>query len=108
MRSGQNRLAHLSITTEMVLNGLRKGYVRLIEDPNMEAGTVCAIGDSWFYFGGMTAEEESPEEYLRHVPLEDIAQEICAVLEDFRRQEYFLEEWRYYAYYLREHGCIPA
>ena len=36
-----------------------------ITDPNMGYGTVCKIGDYWFYFGGITAEEMEPDEYVK-------------------------------------------
>ena len=49
------------ITLDMVEESIRNGKIRLVTDPNMERGTVCQIGDFWFYFGGETAEEMGPE-----------------------------------------------
>ena len=43
------------ITKEDIANGITDGIVRFIVDPNMEEGTVCEIGENWFYFGGQTA-----------------------------------------------------
>lgn len=91
------------ITQEQVRNGYRSGVVQLTVDPNMESGTVCRIGEHWFYFGGMTAEEESPEEYRKHVPEEDILQEIMSVLDGFEKDE--PDEYLYYYCILQEAGC---
>lgn len=71
----------------------------------MGSGTVCSIGDNWFYFGGLTAEELSPEEYLKEVPKQDIVDEIFTVLEDFKKYEAeFGDEYRYYDAVLAEAG----
>lgn len=96
------------ITVEQIRDGIAKGVVRFITDPNLESGTVCAIGDNWFYFGGETAENKSPEEYLKHVPIEDIIRDIMNTLEDFRLWERvedafdFGDEYNYYAAVLEE------
>ena len=89
------------ITEKEILSGLQSGRVRLVINPLQESGTVCRIGEHWFYFGGQTAEEMTPEEYRRCVPDEDIAREIAETLADFRRHSEFLNEYRYYLYYLR-------
>ena len=76
----------------------------------MESGTVCAIGDDgyWFYFGGATAAEENPEEYLRKVPIEDVVSEVFAELEDFRKNhDTFGDEYAYYAAIL-DSPCGPV
>lgn len=91
------------ITLKQVENGFKSGVVRLTTGP-MENGTVCQIGEHWFYFGGMTAEEESPDEYRRNVPEEDIIQEIFDTLESFRKSD-FTDEYLYYYYILTEAGC---
>lgn len=91
------------ITAKQIRHGIAKGAVRFIIDPNMGKGTVCAIGDNWFYFGGETAEQESPNEYLEHVPIEDIVGEIMDVLNDFRLQtDMFGNEYEYYEAVLKE------
>lgn len=84
------------ISVSQIRAGINRGIVRLIEDPNMESGTVCAIGDNWFYFGGETAEETDPTDYLRNVPIEDIAMEIWEALSQFQHDECFSDEYRYY------------
>ena len=50
------------ITEDMVREGIRNGSVRFVRDPNMDHGTVCQIGDNWFYFGHLKAEELDPDE----------------------------------------------
>ena len=53
----------------MVRRGTHTGVVQFVTDPNMGYGTVCKIGDYWFYFGGgITAEELEPDEYVKHFP----------------------------------------
>lgn len=52
------------ITEDMVRSGIREHLITFIVDHNMGSGTVCSIGDSWFYFGGQEAEDAAPEEYL--------------------------------------------
>ena len=37
------------ITEDMVRSGIREHLITFIVDPNMGSGTVCSIGDSWFY-----------------------------------------------------------
>ena len=87
----------MTITKDEIKNGLRKGFVKLVTDPNMESGTVCQIGDNWFYFGGPTAEDMTPEEYRKNIPEEDIVNEIFDTLDAFRKDRYFLGEYEYYA-----------
>lgn len=89
------------ITVQEILEGLHNGYVKLVEK-GCGTGTVCQIGEYWFYFGGITAEELSPEEYLRDVPMEDIAREIVDTLASFHDDEDFADEYRYYRSFLRE------
>lgn len=103
----------LSIKKEHIVHGLRHGYIKLT---NLKAltvpaeadftkepdETVCQIGDSWFYFGGTTAEGMNPNEYRAVVPFEDIVSEIFTVLESFRQDEYSRDEYMYYETYLRE------
>lgn len=89
------------ITVQEVFDGLRNGYVELVEK-GCGTGTVCQIGEYWFYFGGITAEELTPEEYLRDIPMKDIAREIFDTLASFRESEDFMDEYRYYRSFLRE------
>lgn len=93
-------LTHIS--ESMICCGITKGIVSFITDPNLESGTVCKIGDNWFYFGGFTAEEMSPEEYVRAIPKDDIVSEIASTLNDFMEHEELMDEQKYYNAVLRE------
>lgn len=84
------------ITKKKILSGLKEKLITLITDPNMECGTVCKIGDCWFYFGGETAEEMEPDEFLKCIPEEDIVNEIFDTLETFRQDDECLDEYEYY------------
>lgn len=90
------------ITKSQIATGIKNGAVQFIIDPNMESGTVCKIGDNWFYFGGASTEEENPESYIKNVSLEDIINEVFCVLEEFRYCEDFLDEYYYYEAVLQE------
>lgn len=94
------------ITRENVSAGIDAGIIRFAIDPNMESGTVCQIGDCWFYFGGHTAEGMNPEEYLRVVAKCELVQEVYETLDSFRESGEELEdEYRYYDAYLAERLC---
>ena len=93
------------ITRKMIFDGYYKGVIRLIESPHND-GVVCQIGDNWFYFGGLTAEEcKTVEEYKASVDTKTILDEIYSVLNDFKNSGEELEdEYLYYEYYLKEKG----
>ncbi|MCM1236683.1 MAG: hypothetical protein NC489_41935 [Ruminococcus flavefaciens] len=102
MREKKRRIRIKMITRNDVEKGYKDGAVRLIESPHGD-GTVCRIGENWFYFGGLTAEEHSPKEYEKYVPKEDIIQEIYDTLDDMRSDEdTFGDEYRYYEAVLAE------
>ena len=52
------------ITKFLIKNAIQNKIVKFIQDPNMESGTVCQIGDWWFYFGGFTAENLEPNKCI--------------------------------------------
>ena len=90
------------ITKEMILAGFLNGIVRLENEANL-GGTVCRIGDYWFYFGGESADNSSAEDYLRNVPIEDIVCEVASVLEEFAQNpDEFGDEYKYYEAFLKE------
>ena len=92
------------ITKNMVKEGYKKGIIKLIPSPNYD-GIVCKIGDYWFYFGGITAEEYDDVDEYKSVVLEsDIVNDIYEVLNDFFCYGDFIDEYVYYEYYLKEHG----
>ena len=82
------------ISQEMVKKGFQSGIAQL------ESGTVCQIGESWFYFGGMTAEGMTPGEFRRDIPEEDIVQEVYEALNGLKQES--PDEYLYYYYILTE------
>lgn len=84
------------ITKEMITSGIENQIIKFDIDPNIGHGTVCKIGNYWFYFGGLTAEEMDSEEYMQNVPIEDVADEIFVTLQDFAKDECFKDEYDYY------------
>ena len=84
------------ITKEKIERGFKDGVVRLAIDPNMESGTVCYIGPSWFYFGGLTAEDMNPDVYLKNVPMKDIIREIYDTLQSFSEDDDMVDEYLFY------------
>lgn len=90
------------ITQKMIAEGYHSGIVKLVDSPNGD-GTVCQIGDNWFYFGGEAAEGVSPEEYKKNVPEDGIIDEIYFTLKDFNESgEEYADEYAYYEAYLNE------
>lgn len=90
------------ITEDMVREGIRNGSVRFVKDPNMEHGTVCQIGEDWFYFGCLKAEELDPDEYITEMPEDDAAALVFDALEQIRNDGAFDDEYAYYEAYLTE------
>ena len=75
------------ITKQMIRKGLWQNLIRFVKDPNnKEEGCVCEIGTTWFYFGGRTAAQTPPEEYLSTVGEEAAAAEIMATLTELRTE----------------------
>lgn len=91
------------MTKDMIAHGIDEEVIRFVTDPNMGRGTVCQIGDCWFYFGGSMAEELSPEEYLGAVAKCELVQEVYETLDAFSKDgEELADEYRYYEAYLNE------
>lgn len=90
------------ITKEMVRDGIHNGSINFVKDPNMEHGTVCQIGDGWFYFGCLKAEELDPDEYVESMPEDDVVGLVFNTLEEFREDGAFDDEYAYYEAYLTE------
>jgi len=95
------------ITKNIIRSGISQGVIRFITEPGnikagIETGTVCAIGDYWFYFGGQTAEDETPDEFLKNADWGEVIDDIFTVLEDFRTNDSFEDEYRYYEAFLNE------
>ena len=92
------------ITKELIIQGINEGLVRFILDPNLNTGTVCQIGENWFYFGGIDAESEMPDDFLKHSDKREIVNLIYDTLEEFRMYEN-QDEYAYYDAYL--HSYLP-
>lgn len=90
------------ITEEMIEKGVEKCLVNFIVDPNSNHGTVCSIGEHWFYFGGHEAESSDPDDFIFNVPREDVVREIHGVLCEFKHDPNFRVEYAYYFHFLVE------
>ena len=92
-----------------LLRGYEKGVVRFVLEPGCQLGTVCQIGDNWFYFGGLEAEGSIPEEYLANVGWRTAIKDVYNVLNSTNGclgfDEAFPEEYDYYEAVLSESGC---
>ena len=88
------------ITKKVIKDGISKGIVSFVKDPSSGKGTVCKIGSHWFYFGGLTAEEMDPNEFLENVPMDDVMNEVYDTLESFRQDDRYKKEYLYYMYEL--------
>lgn len=84
------------ITVNTIAKGLRSGLISLVKNPQQEIGTVCQIGEYWFYFGGETAEEYDPKEFQDNVPFDDIVSEIYDTLMAFKEESPINTEYFYY------------
>lgn len=88
---------------DIIKTGIDSGIVKLVKNPNADRGTVCQIGDSWFYFGGLTAEEEDPEEFIQNADTDEVADDISYALLDLWNSSEGEDEALYYACFLQEH-----
>ncbi len=87
------------ITKKMIAQGLMAEVIRLDIDSNMKFGIVARIGENWFYFGGMTAEEyDDVDQYRQDIPFGTIVDEIYDVLHEWQTgtHEEFVDEAAYY------------
>lgn len=93
------------ITKEMIKHGIESGKITF---KNKDDDIVCCIGESWFYFGGVTAEKIAPEEYIKVVPMDDIIDSIYGTLSDFYFVSELKDEYFYYYFVLKEDesGCV--
>lgn len=84
------------IDKETIRKAIDKKIIHFEINPHMEGETVCFIGDYWFYFGGQEAEEMTPEEYMKNVPMDDIVNEVYNTLESFKEDTFSKDEYEYY------------
>jgi len=93
------------ITKIDVERGYDSGKIRLGVSPNQD-GIVASIGNSWFYFGGLTAEEYgNVEQFVHDIPHDTIVDEVYSALNSFIESgwEEAKEEYEYYEHILTEH-----
>lgn len=84
------------IDKDTIRKAIDKKIIHFEVNPHMKGETVCFIGDYWFYFGGQEAEEMTPEEYMKNVPMDDIVNEVYTTLESFREDTFSKDEYEYY------------
>lgn len=87
-----------------IAQGIRNGIIELVKSPHGD-GTVCSIGDHWFYFGGQTAKEYGdPEQYMKDMRFRTVVNEIFSALEGIKGKDEktIPDEWWYYRFYLNE------
>ena len=92
------------ITKTNIQKGIEAGAVSFTTDPNMENGRVCKIGQGWFYFGGPSAESETPDNYLEHTPMDDVLSEVINALDSLKESD--PDEYCYYESVLEEAGFM--
>lgn len=92
------------ITKKMVEDAYRDDVIELILSPNGD-GVAAKIGDGWFYFGGMTAEEyDNVDLFRKEIPEKTILTDIYETLENFTEWEELCDEYGYYNAILEEKG----
>lgn len=95
-----------------LIRGYRKGIVTFPPCPQGDGvhEPVCKIGDNWFYFGGMEAEESTPDEFMENVGLWDVCKEAFDALHDSNGlsgiESMDPDEYAYYEALLKEAGCM--
>ena len=88
------------LSKDTIKKAINDGIITFVADPTAESGTVCKIGNNWFYFGGQTAEQYNPNDYLRYADIDDIVNNIHEVLDEFSRLDMFHDEYLYYEAYI--------
>ena len=94
---------HHRITKKQIEKGIEQGVVRIEDRPG--DGTVCCIGDYWFWFDA-DAEEMAPDECLNDANRENTIAKIAEALEGFR-VDGNEDEYLYYVCILNENGITP-
>lgn len=96
------------ITQINVQEAYASNIIQLITSP-YDGGVVCQIGEAWFYFDEDNAEYyDNPEEYKNDNPEEEIVrniyQTLCDIYVDGETDECFMDDYLYYANYLKRYG----
>ena len=90
----------MMLSKDTIKKAINDGIITFVADPTAESGTVCKIGNNWFYFGGQTAEQYNPNDYLKYADIDDIVNNIHEVLDEFSRLDMFHDEYLYYEAYI--------
>lgn len=81
---------------EMILEGLKKGLVKIIQNPN-DNSNACQIGEFWFYFIGSEDEALTPDEVFVCYTKGELADLIYDAMKGLR-----VDEFNYYRSFLEE------
>ena len=90
----------MMLSKDTIKKAINDGIITFVADPTAESGTVCKIGNNWFYFGGQTAEQYNPNDYLKYANIDDIVNSIYEVLDEFSKLDMFHDEYLYYEAYI--------
>lgn len=90
------------ITKNMVRVGIKENLIRFVSNPDSVTGTVCEIGDEWFYFGNAETEKKTPTEYLAGTTSDEIVVDVFQTLNDMREQEALSDDYAYYESVIRD------
>lgn len=87
-----------------IKQGIRNGTIESVKRDRYGCfGTVCKIGSYVFYFGGETAKQESPAEYLLNSNMKDTIDCVWDALNELRRGDDDSKyEYTYYESILKE------
>lgn len=98
------KIINKRITKKMIREGYNNGVIKLITNEDAD-GVVCQIGDNWFYFGGIEAENYTDvKQYTKDMSKNEIIKDIYEVLQEFKNLEDFYDEYLYYYFILVENG----
>lgn len=89
------------ILTDLVLNGLEKGIVKLIQSQN-DGEVVASIGskNNWFYFAGSEGADYTVDEFEKRYTKKKIAEQIATVIFNEHTYDPLDPEWLGYYYML--------
>lgn len=88
------------ITLNMVKKAYEADIIKLIDSPN-DDGTVCKIGEHWFYFDANHGEDYFSENYKEFFATSYIVAKIFDTLDDMRQNpREFGTEYTYYESYI--------
>ena len=93
------------ITKDRILKGLDSGVITIEDGHNyLGDGVVAAIEDNWFYFDADTVRNDTtPDDYLKSVPVNEIAGRIHDALIGIR-DDISKDEYDYYDLVLSANG----